>query len=322
MAEAQAGQSNAQEQPNADATVTPGAEPEGDGAQPVKTYTQADLDRITAKVRKNAARDTELRFRRDQEARQQAGASAGKEPGDKPEPSKPAEKAEPKREDFQTFEEFIEARADFRARKAVREEREAVEKESKTRQETEANETRARTFKGRVEQLAKEIPDFEEVIADAHDVYLSKAMSEVIQESDHGPRMLYELVKNRQEMERIAKLPPLAQQREMFKLEAKYEAAAKKPGKEGDDNADGSDDETGGEDADEEQPGFDAESKGEDRERSADGTFKSPKKKPAPDPIEPGGARRADTSTRPSDKDDMATWIRKREAEVKRVGGK
>src|SRR4051812_14126410 len=101
-----------QPQPDVDA-------PEKDKPAP-RTYSQEEMDRITTKVRRNAARDTELRLRREAPQRE-APAPEKKEPA--------KEEVEPKREDFETFEDHQRAVAKFEGRQAAREEHKKVQEE-------------------------------------------------------------------------------------------------------------------------------------------------------------------------------------------------
>jgi hypothetical protein len=80
---------------------------------PARTYSQEEVDRIATKVRRNAARDAELRLRRE--------TATTVTPAEEPKP--PKEDVEPKRDDFETFEDHQRALAAFEGRKAAREER-------------------------------------------------------------------------------------------------------------------------------------------------------------------------------------------------------
>ena len=64
--------------------------------------------------------------------------------------------------------------------------------------------------------------DWDAVMAAVSDVRLSPAHQEIFLESPHGVELAYELANDREELERIAKLSPLAAARAIGKLEAAY----------------------------------------------------------------------------------------------------
>lgn len=88
--------------------------------------------------------------------------------------------------------------------------------------------TRAESWQTRVTKASGEMTDFAEV-AQNPDLPVTREMGEAIVESEIGPKILYHLGKNPDEAARIAKLSPVAQVREIGKLEAKLEAAAAPP---------------------------------------------------------------------------------------------
>lgn len=312
MAEAQAGQQDAQQDEQQQQEV---AEVQGDQPkQPSKTYTQEEVDRILGKVRKNARylgrKEAESELLRQGVAPRQAAAAVEKQPD-----------APPKREDFPDYEAYLDARSDYVGKKAAREEREKAKEEDQQRSVAEQRQTRERDFKKHAQAVMEDIPDFAETIESADDVMISEAMGEAITEAGKiGPRILYYLVQHPEEAARIADIKSKsAQAKEIGKIEARIEAEldaktkAKKDQKA--EEAEGSDQEADGE---EEREKSDAADKGEEDPRNRDGTFKSAKKRPAPEPIEPSSARGSNTSKLPSDKDDINTWMEKREAEERR----
>jgi len=270
------------------APETPEAEQQGQQPEkkPERVYTQEEFDRIAAKIRKNA------RYL----GRKEAEAELLRP---KPAEEAPAPKTDdtPKREQFESYEEFIEARADYRARKAVQEERQKQQSETQKSTEAERQKGAEVEFRKRLQATASEISDFADVMENAGDIYITNGMRDAIQESPLGPRILYEIAKNPQEAERLAGLSPSAAAREIGKIEARLEAATKKPDTEAKDTP--------------------------TDERNPDGTFK-PKKEPskAPPPPEPIGARSVAGNDLPSDKDDAETWRRKELRRLERLKGR
>ena len=125
--------------------------------------------------------------------------------------------SEPKREDFDDYEQFIEARAEFRAVKAV----EARFKEQEQRQQQATQQSaQAKTLQdwnAKVSSAREKYADFDDAVA--VDVPISKAMSEAMLDSDKGAEVAYYLAKNPSEAARIAALSPNGQIREIGKLE-------------------------------------------------------------------------------------------------------
>lgn len=188
---------------------------------PEKTYTQADLDRITAKVKKNAAyrarKEAEAYFKGLQQGTAIVKPAEQAKPDDRP----------PERGDFPSYEDFMEAKAAYVGKKAAREERAEAEKEAKARQ---AEETRTKTLQSFQAKVREKYPDLESKFDDAAHINMPEGMGDAIAESDFGPDILNHLMSNIEDFERIAALSPSAALRELGKLEAKLEQASKPSG--------------------------------------------------------------------------------------------
>lgn len=213
-----------------EAAPVEGAEPEQKAqeagevpaAEPPKTYTQADLDRIVAKVKKNARYTT----KREIEAFYQ-GRDAGRPQQQTAAPQQEAtEDAPPKREAFDSYEAYIEEKAAYNGRKAAREYREKAEQESQHQRE---QQTEARLLQDFQRKLTEKFPDLEDRAEAVAHIQMPPGMGRAIAESDLGPEILDNLIGNPKELERIAALSPSAAIREVGKLEARLEADAKKP---------------------------------------------------------------------------------------------
>lgn len=277
-----------------------------------RSYTQEEVDRIADKVRRNAKRDAELRVRREV----QSAAAPSVEKKDPPEEPKPAQ--EPKRDDFDTHEEYTRALTRYDAAAVAREE--ADKREQKTREEEhkKAGEKAAQEWHAKIAKAEAKHDDFRDVLedhAETFEMIYGAPMRSAITESDIGPEIVYHLCsteEGRAEAKRIAGLKGYKQAAEIAKIEEKLEAAAKPASKDDDEDPD-----KGGDD-DEDPAGGEEDT----RERNDDGTFKTDKKetpkKKLDEPIEPVGPRGGNTSSAPSDKDDPETWRRKRVAELAR----
>lgn len=295
MAEEKAAPEKAQvEQPQVEGGTT--------GKEAPRTYSQDEMDRITAKVRRNAARDVELRLRREAPVRQEPALEM-KEP--------PKEDVEPKRDDFGTYEEYVDARAEHAGRKAAREERKKSDAEAQQRTVAEKNQQAQQAWAGKIERAQAKHADFEDVLEDnasTLDLIGKSPMRGFITESDIGPEIIRQLCLKPDEAKRIAALPSYKQAAEIAKIEDTLVAAAKPK-----------EEPKGEDDEDDETP----EEK-EARERDDDGRFKPKKETPKKldEPIDPVGPRPARASAEPLDSDDPNTWRRKEVARLAKLRGK
>lgn len=132
----------------------------------------------------------------------------------------------PKQEDFQTTEDYRRAEA----RWMVQEEIKAIREEAERSKQIEAVKQREATWEQRQAKASEKYEDFAEV-ALADDLSISPVMAEAMKDSDMGPDVAYYLGKNPAEAERIAKLSPAAQVREIGKIEARLEVKASEPAK-------------------------------------------------------------------------------------------
>jgi hypothetical protein len=82
------------------------------------------------------------------------------------------------------------------------------------------------TYAEREEKAREKYPDFQDVVF-ADNLQITQAMYDTIVAAENGPDVVYHLGKNPDEAARIAKLPPLAQARELGRIEASL--AAKEP---------------------------------------------------------------------------------------------
>jgi len=186
-----------------------------------RVYTQAELDKILRKVRRNAS----YQGRKEAEAelyRQQAERANGAR---QPEPV--AKTDEPKRESFETYEDYLEAKAEWKAERKVEEKlREAEQKRSgDTQRESQARQQRE--WSKRLQDAQERYDDWDSIVDS--DAPMTDAMSRAIVDSEKGPDIVYWLAKNPQEAKRIAALSEPAQAREIGKIEDKVAQPAKKP---------------------------------------------------------------------------------------------
>ena len=200
---------------SADSPVV-GEESKPEAKETPKTFTQEDVDRI---VSKEKAR-TERKLHKDIDQRiAEALQKASPQPAAMPDaPQKP------KPDQFQTTEEYVEALTEFKADEIYRTRSQESERNQREQAQRQHHQAVVSTYQQRVEAATEKYPDFEDV-AYSDEVPITNAMAVTIQESEMGPDIAYYLGKNVAEAQRIAKLSPFLQAKELGKLEAKIAAA-------------------------------------------------------------------------------------------------
>jgi hypothetical protein len=180
--------------PELEATVAPVSEvqtPEVDqDQQPTKTFTQEELD---AAIGKRLARE-QRKWEREQAQRAQPSAPLAA-------PVAP--------EQFESTDAYVEALA---AQKAEQ----LLEQREQRRQQSELLES----YHDKEEKAREKYDDFEQVAYNPK-LPITDVMAQSIQASDIGPEVAYHLGANPKEAERISRLSPILQAKEIGKLEAK-----------------------------------------------------------------------------------------------------
>jgi len=214
--------------PAADAPPAPAPAPEAQPAQPERTFSQKELDDILEKrLAKERRKRDELRAERDvlrKLALENRPAAAPQQPTEE-QPAKP--QAEPTRDQFQSYEEFIEARAAYRGEKAAND-RIAKDKAERDRQRAAEEAKKAgEDFRRRAKETAKDHADFDEIMASiTPESPVARILADPIASSDAPGKLLYYLATHPEEAERIASLPLGNQAREVWKLEQTLAAPA------------------------------------------------------------------------------------------------
>jgi hypothetical protein len=161
--------------------------------QPVeeKKYSQAEID---AMISKRLARE-QRKWEREQKLRA-------------PEPAQPPAQLPPQ-EQFESPEAYAEALAERKAH-------ELLARRDAERAQAEALES----YHEREEEARSKYDDFEQVAYNPR-LPITQVMAETIQASEIGPEMAYYLGSNPKEADRIARLSPFMQAKEIGKIEAK-----------------------------------------------------------------------------------------------------
>lgn len=146
----------------------------------------------------------------------------------KPVETKTTNSKEPKPEDFETHEAFVKALAKFEVMQEL-----SVSEAKKREADLKAEQERQiKAHQQRVQEFAKSHGDFDEVISEVDDIPMSLAVQQTILDSDNGPKLMYELAKNKEDYKRICSLQPLQAARELGKIEARVSAETSSPQKE------------------------------------------------------------------------------------------
>ena len=179
--------------PTKDVTATPEvavSSPEVADNQPSKTFTQEELD---AAIGKRLARE-QRKWEREQAARQTVPV---------------APKEMPSIDNFESTDAYAEALA-------LRKAEELLAQRDRQKEQAEIVEA----YSEREEKARDKYDDFEDVVYNPK-LRITDVMAETIQYSDLGPDLAYWLGSNPKEAERIARLSPIMQAREIGKIEVR-----------------------------------------------------------------------------------------------------
>ena len=124
-------------------------------------------------------------------------------------------------ENFEKYDDYIDALTDWKAEAAVAKRMEA----DSTRK---VAETRAQTFAERQTQARTAMPDYDEVVGGS-DTPIANHVGEIILESDLGPQLAYHFAKNPDVLLRLNGMNPTAAAREIGRLEATLSAKPATP---------------------------------------------------------------------------------------------
>jgi hypothetical protein len=177
-------------EPVATAAPEPVVSPEEQQAETPKTFTQEELDAIVSK-----RLEKEQRKWKRERAQQQ------------PQPVAPQEA--PAREQFTSDDAYVEALAQRKAE-------ELIQQRSQRQQQEET----LQAFQEREEQAREKYPDYEQVALNAQ-LPITQVMADTIRASDIGPDVAYYLGSNPKEVDRISRLAPILQAKEIGRIEAK-----------------------------------------------------------------------------------------------------
>ena len=140
---------------------------------------------------------------------------------------KSIDNSEPKIENFDNFDAYVAAKAEYIADQKIqktfaeRDQRQQAERQQYERQQVHTS------WQQRVADATAEMPDFEDVLASS-DVPMTGAMQDAIMESEFGPKIAYFLANNPDEAVKIAKMSPIGAIRALGRIEERLSGPAVK----------------------------------------------------------------------------------------------
>lgn len=144
-------------------------------------------------------------------------------------PKEPESQAKPSIDQFQNYDEYVEALADWKTDQKLS----ARDKAASERQAKQSAQREHETFRTRVEsqvdQGRSEFDDFDDVVIQNPDLPVSPTMAQALVEMEEGHKVAYYLGKNPEEAADIASMSPTRQAIALGRIEAKL--AVKPPAK-------------------------------------------------------------------------------------------
>ena len=191
--------------------------------QPVeeKKFTQAEVNDLLQKrlARERAKRDREL----------EAEVKALKEHIAPPKAEAPSNPAAPKREEFESYEDYIRADARYVAREEAKNLREEEARATKQATAQQARQAAMTEFGKRELEARQKYQDFDEALETARTLPISDDMFDAIMEEPQGWDVVHYLGTHPEEVSRIAQLSPKRQATEVGRLAERLSAQAPAP---------------------------------------------------------------------------------------------
>lgn len=183
-----------------------------------KTFTQDELDK---QIGRRLARE-QVKYQRDLQTEREARIRLEERLAQHTPKEQPKE-GPPKLADFDDFEKYVTAQAEFVADQRLKS---ALTQQQTKEQEQRANAAQRQSADGwnkKVSAALKEMPDYTEVVSEST-APLTDAMKSAIMESDQGPQLAYYLATHADEAQRIAGLTPIGAVRALTLIEAGFKS--------------------------------------------------------------------------------------------------
>jgi hypothetical protein len=205
-------------------TVVPGAaEPEAEPAQPDPDAPGEETPEPPPKPSGVDKRISRLVYEREEAKRQAAywqGLAQGSK-GGAPQGAPQATDGPPRQEQFETYDAYLGAFAEYKIETKLAQERQRLTAEM------EARELRG-SFESRAAEARQKHPDFDDVVM-SEDLEISPHMRDAIMNSEDGAEVAYWLGKNPEQASRIARLNPYHQMLELGRVSARLAAPPPPP---------------------------------------------------------------------------------------------
>ena len=147
----------------------------------------------------------------------------------KPKPAETAADDEPRPDQFTKYEDFVTAKAEWKADQRVKATLDGFQKQAGAVDQEKARVERARNFATQAKTQGKAIEGFEDALSyvQSEDFPMTPAIGEYLLDADHKAAMVKYLADNEDEALRISRLSPVAAVKELAKVEARFSAKPK-----------------------------------------------------------------------------------------------
>lgn len=184
---------------------------------------------LAAEIQELLEQRRKLREEVKQEPKSEPKQDAKQDPSPEAKTERPVK---PKIDDFQTYEEYENARdayfedlADWKADQKLKGFREEQAKSAEEKQQQSAQQERLEKWNKSIREAKQEWPDFEAVV---HDLKPTAEVMEFLEDSDYRAQILYRLGEDTDNADRIFGLSKAAQLREIVDLEREFLSGSKK----------------------------------------------------------------------------------------------
>lgn len=150
-------------------------------------------------------------------------AAAAAEPAEAPKPT--ADPARPKQEDYENYEDFVEALTDYKVERRIAQERAA----SAAAAERYQREQEQAIFEDSLDQAAAVYEDFHDVLERGKDLPVTEPMKDAIKTSPLAGHLMYFLNRNADLCVKLARMRPSVAVKEIGKIESAIARASRPP---------------------------------------------------------------------------------------------
>lgn len=207
------------EQTQTETTTTEETTEESTGEQAAASTEEKPVKKLGGFQKKLAKKDQELNLAK-QEIEHWRSKALGSTAETKPVQTE-VDVKKPVMDEFDNQADYFEALSDYKLKVYQADQA----KKAKENEERTMAQKRADGFNSRLKTFVEKVPEYEDAIAnfveDHGDIKLSQALGELVEDSEFGPAIVYELAKNKAELDRLNSLNPYQVAKEIGKLEVK-----------------------------------------------------------------------------------------------------